>query len=258
MGKLTAKPRTAIVNGQITTTSRILADTFGKRHDDVLKRIRALDCSQEFHLRNFAEVFYTVEAGNGAQAQYKEFRITRDGFMFLTMGFTGKEAAARKEAWIDTFNAMAAKLAEKQQKQALSHTKRARSATKSVAPAPLMIGLDPAAAIGAGIPEVPGDVDIPRDLVEAIDSRAMTMASESLPAFRSYLRRAMVQQSLVGGYLKPARIDAHRARHALAAASLPNALAYEAQHALKIVSVLINQAHQFTSELHQKWGAAQA
>ena len=38
------------------------------------------------------------------------YDITRDGFAMLAMGFTGKEAARWKEAYISTFNAMEAKL----------------------------------------------------------------------------------------------------------------------------------------------------
>lgn len=35
--------------------SVFVAKFFEKRHDDVLKSIRNLDCSDEFRLRNFAE-----------------------------------------------------------------------------------------------------------------------------------------------------------------------------------------------------------
>jgi hypothetical protein len=36
--------------------------------------------------------------------------MTKDGFMFLVMGFTGAAAAKIKEAYINTFNQMAAML----------------------------------------------------------------------------------------------------------------------------------------------------
>lgn len=36
--------------------------------------------------------------------------MTRDGFVFLVMGFTGKMAAKFKEAYIKAFNAMEAML----------------------------------------------------------------------------------------------------------------------------------------------------
>lgn len=35
-----------------------VAETFGKRHDNVLKDIRELDCSDEFRLLNFEESTY--------------------------------------------------------------------------------------------------------------------------------------------------------------------------------------------------------
>ena len=35
------------------------------------------------------------------------YNVTKDGFMFLVMGFTGKQAAAIKEAYINAFNQMA-------------------------------------------------------------------------------------------------------------------------------------------------------
>lgn len=99
-----------IIDGQITTTSMQVAEHFGKRHDDVLKRIRALDCSGEFHARNFAEMIIEVAVGKGATRKDPAFRMTRDGFTFLCMGFTGKEAAKWKEAYINAFNQMEAEL----------------------------------------------------------------------------------------------------------------------------------------------------
>lgn len=90
----------AIVDGQPTTTSLHVAEHFGKRHDDVLKRIRALDCSKEFALRNFAEC--SRQGANNKPEPF--FRMSRDGFTFLCMGFTGKRAAMWKEAYINAFN----------------------------------------------------------------------------------------------------------------------------------------------------------
>jgi Rha family phage regulatory protein len=89
-----------LINGQPTTTSLDVATHFGKRHDDVLKRLRSLDCSPEFTLRNFAEC--SRPGANNKREPY--FRMTRDGFTFLCMGFTGKEAAKWKEAYITAFN----------------------------------------------------------------------------------------------------------------------------------------------------------
>ncbi len=89
-----------IACGQPTTTSVVIAEKFGKRHDTVLRSIRKLECSTDFRLRNFAESSYLSEQGKEQPC----FSITRDGFSFLAMGFTGKEAAQWKEKFIDAFN----------------------------------------------------------------------------------------------------------------------------------------------------------
>lgn len=99
-----------IDNGQPVTDSLVVAETFGKRHDDVLKSIRELDCSEEFSLRNFSESTYINERGR----TYPKFLMTQDGFAFLVMGYTGKEAARFKEMYINEFNRMKQQLALQQ------------------------------------------------------------------------------------------------------------------------------------------------
>ena len=95
-----------LVGGQPTTTSLDVAAHFGKRHDTVLRAVRQLDCSPEFHARNFAAMETEVQIGLGKVRKAPAFRLTRDGFTFLCMGFTGKEAAKWKEAYINAFNEM--------------------------------------------------------------------------------------------------------------------------------------------------------
>ena len=92
--------------GQITATSLQVAEHFGKRHTHVLRSIRNLQVSEEFSRLNFGPRDYFDERGK-VQPMYD---ISRDGFAMLAMGFTGKEAARWKEAYISTFNAMEAKL----------------------------------------------------------------------------------------------------------------------------------------------------
>lgn len=82
--------------------SRTVAEVFEKRHDDVLKAIKNLDCSEEFSLRNFAESKYKNSRGK----TYPCYNMTKDGFVFLVMGFTGAKAAEFKEKYIAAFNAM--------------------------------------------------------------------------------------------------------------------------------------------------------
>lgn len=86
---------------QATTTSLAIAGKFEKRHDDVLKSIKNLTCSKEFSLRNFAESTYEVRG-----KKYSMYYITKDGFSFLAMGYTGETASKFKEDYINEFNRM--------------------------------------------------------------------------------------------------------------------------------------------------------
>ena len=95
-----------IDDGKMFTTSLIVAQAFEKEHKDVLKAISNLECSKEFHERNFAPMVYEAEIGSGAKREFPAYRLTRDGFAFLAMGFTGKKAAAWKEKFLEAFNAM--------------------------------------------------------------------------------------------------------------------------------------------------------
>ena len=88
---------------EVLTTSHLVARAFNKRHSDVLRAIDNLECSQEFSERNFALAKTKDKQGK----KRRSFNITKDGFTFLAMGFTGKEAARFKEAYIKAFNDMA-------------------------------------------------------------------------------------------------------------------------------------------------------
>lgn len=94
-----------IANGHPVTTSLDVAQHFGRRHDHVVARIKTLGCSEQFLTSNFSGVPYEHNGNT-----YTMFQITKDGFMFLVMGFTGSKAAQIKEAYIHAFNAMEAEL----------------------------------------------------------------------------------------------------------------------------------------------------
>lgn len=74
----------------IRVDSLIVAEMFEKRHDDVLRSIRNLDCSEEFRLRNFTESSYR----NGQGKKQPCYYMTRDGFVFLAMGYRGKKSVS--------------------------------------------------------------------------------------------------------------------------------------------------------------------
>lgn len=104
MKQLEFVPEINVRRGVPKANSVDVARHFDKSHKDVLKAIRELDCSSDFNRRNFAPIYY-VDKMNRNQPMYE---MTRDGFVFLAMGFTGKKAAEWKEKYIETFNVMEA------------------------------------------------------------------------------------------------------------------------------------------------------
>lgn len=95
-----------IDDGKMFTTSLIVAEAFEKEHKNVLQSIQNLECSTQFNQLNFQPVDYKDAKGEMRPA----YRLSRDGFAFLAMGFTGKKAAAWKEKFLEAFNAMEAAL----------------------------------------------------------------------------------------------------------------------------------------------------
>ncbi len=102
----------SIKNKQPMASSLDVAEGFGKRHDNVIQTIESLECSKEFTRLNFQVSKYKDKSGK----LNKSYQMTKDGFVFLTMGFSGKRASEFKEAYINAFNHMQNKLIEQQQK----------------------------------------------------------------------------------------------------------------------------------------------
>lgn len=103
-----AAPEVSNNNGKIITTSVAVAEYFHKRHDHVLDKIRSVmsECTPEYHLPNFRE----VAGGDGAIRKMPMFELTRDAFVLIVMGFTGKKALQWKIDYINAFNQMEAEL----------------------------------------------------------------------------------------------------------------------------------------------------
>ena len=95
-----------MIEGKPMTTSVIVAKKFGREHRNVLRDIENLDCSDEFRALNFERTTYKSVQGHDKPM----YLMTRDGFSFLCMGFTGEKAAKWKEAYISAFNKMEAVL----------------------------------------------------------------------------------------------------------------------------------------------------
>lgn len=113
----------AVENKHAVTTSLRVAEVFGKEHYNVMKAIKSLDCSEEFRAVNFNASKIDYQNGN-IKKQLPMYYITRDGFMFLVMGFTGKTAAKWKEAYIKAFNEMEAKIRAEQMAKAIEEHDR--------------------------------------------------------------------------------------------------------------------------------------
>jgi Rha family phage regulatory protein len=92
-----------IKDNNVITTSIVVAKMFGKQHKDILRKIKTIECSDVFRSANFCAHPYT-NSQNGET--YIQYDITKDGFIFLVMGFTGKKASHMKELYIDAFNRM--------------------------------------------------------------------------------------------------------------------------------------------------------
>ena len=94
-------------NGQAVTTSMQVAEYFGKRHTHVLDKIKQLidDTPKDFAEPNFRLCFKINQLQNGKPQAYYE--MTKDGFVLLAMGFTGKKAIEFKIDYINAFNEMA-------------------------------------------------------------------------------------------------------------------------------------------------------
>lgn len=216
-------PHIAVIDGQPTTTSRDIAETFGKRHDDVLKRIRSLECSDDFRRRNFAEALYEAAGGKGATGTYTEYRITRDGFAFLCMGFTGARAAQWKERYINTFNRLADKLAHR--------VARPGKATK-LAQQPLRIeqahkGIDVRALMHTGLSD---PVPLTRSQQALVNRRAWNLAHDAYEIVRVHIERRIAYKTIPADRNDPSNAFI---TEVVEEVTLGNALAHEYHTALR-------------------------
>lgn len=96
--------------GNLVVNSREVAENFEKEHKHVLDSI---DVLVKGVAENSADLFIQSEYIHEQNKQpYREYLLTRDGFMLLAMGFTGKKALDWKLKYIKTFNKMEKALQE--------------------------------------------------------------------------------------------------------------------------------------------------
>lgn len=106
------EPVVFLRGNEVYASSRDVSAYFGKNHKDVLRAIEQAHCSSEFRERNFSREVYLED--NGATArEMPVVHMTKDGFAFIVMGFTGAKAGAFKERYIKAFNKLQAEQATK-------------------------------------------------------------------------------------------------------------------------------------------------
>ena len=99
-------------NEQALTDSLMVAEMFKKRHDIVLRAIE--NKIENDSTQNCGRCFFKSKYKDTKGEWRKKYLMNRDGFTFIAMGFTGKEADAWKWKYIDAFNKMEKVVMEKQ------------------------------------------------------------------------------------------------------------------------------------------------
>ena len=102
---IAVSPSIDLVQGQPMVSSLSIAQHFRKSHKHVLRDINLLDCSEGFSRSNFGPSDYVDGRGKAQPI----VRMTRNGFLFLVMGYTGAAAARIKEAYIQRFDELEAR-----------------------------------------------------------------------------------------------------------------------------------------------------
>lgn len=98
-------------NGQLLVSSREVARNFEKRHSHVVEAIESKiqNLTTEKSEVEISDLFIKDEYEHRGNF-YKEYLLTRDGFSFMVMGFTGAKADSWKLKYIEVFNKMEAEL----------------------------------------------------------------------------------------------------------------------------------------------------
>jgi Rha family phage regulatory protein len=109
-------------NGVVYASSREVAKDFGKEHSEVVYAIEGRVDSKG-NVKNYGLIEELIQGGisqvenyfmksnyTSRGREYKEYKLTKDGFTLLAMGFTGKDAVKFKIDYINEFNEMESQL----------------------------------------------------------------------------------------------------------------------------------------------------
>lgn len=110
-------PVLSVVDNTVTALSTDVAKFFGKEHFSVVRDIEnLLKKLPDSRAYNFvaSEISIASNLKNVANKIIKAYRMTRNGFTLLVMGWTGEKALQFKLAWLDAFNRMEEQLRKQQ------------------------------------------------------------------------------------------------------------------------------------------------
>ena len=110
MSEIIRKEAFTVMEGRPVTSSLIVAEYFDKRHNDVLRTIRAIIAKKAELSEDFIEIEEQVATGKGATRTTPVIMMDKKGFSILAMGFTGSKALDFKVAFYDEFERMAVEL----------------------------------------------------------------------------------------------------------------------------------------------------
>ena len=103
----------------LVTDSRAVALAFGKRHKNVLRAIESALHSRHAEIAehgrlNFEPTMYAVPGPKGASRMEPMYRMTAKGLSELAMGFTGDQSRVIRIRFLNAFEAVADRLAERE------------------------------------------------------------------------------------------------------------------------------------------------
>lgn len=95
-------------NNTPLVSSRMIAERFNKRHDDVIKGIKKeINYILQSNNRHFSDINFIKTAFKDSRGRKQtEYLLTRDGFMSIVLKYSGKKATAIRIAYINAFNQM--------------------------------------------------------------------------------------------------------------------------------------------------------
>ncbi len=112
---LAPSPVVDVIDGAAVADTRDIAAFFNKSHKAVLVAVRtAVVRRPELLGRKIVPMFDAVEIGNGASREVLAYRLDRDAFSLIVMGFTGERAFQWKVDYIEAFNRMEERLRQTQ------------------------------------------------------------------------------------------------------------------------------------------------